>query len=77
MKLKMITWIKYLNRLINFFIVQVLLKMLLLNEKEWKVKLYHGNNPTWIQPHLSELVDEITIIRNQIDLKSPKIIIVV
>ena len=53
------------------------MKNVILNGKEWKVELYTGNNPAWIRPHLNELIEEITIMRNQIDLKSPEKIIVV
>ena len=71
------TWIKYIKRLINFFYCSSSVKNIIMNEKEWKIELYNGNNPAWIRPHLNELVEEITIVRNQIDLKSPKKIIVV
>ena len=77
MKLEDETWIKYLKRLINLFYCASVVKNITLNEKEWKVELYGGNNPAWIKPHLEELIDEITILRNQVNLKAPEKIIVV
>lgn len=71
------TWIKYLKRLINLFYCASAVKNVTLNEKEWKVELYDGNNPVWIKPHLEELFDEITILRNQINLKAPEKIILI
>ena len=71
------SWIKYLKRLINMFYCSSAVKNVSLNEKEWRIELFMGNNPAWLRPHLNDLLEEITVKRNQIDLKSPNKIIVV
>ena len=66
------TWIKYIKRLINFFYYSSAVKNVSFTEKEWDVELYNQNNPEWLQTHLKELLEKITIIRTEIDLESPK-----
>ena len=66
------TWIKYIKRLINFFYYSSAVKNVSFTEKEWDVELYNQNNPDWLQTHLKELLEKITIIRTEIDLESPK-----
>ena len=70
------TWIKYINRLINFFYYASVVKNVSLNEKEWEVELYYKNNPEWLQTHLKELINRITIIRSDLVLESPEKLIV-
>lgn len=72
-----ITWIKYIKRVINLFYCSSSVRNVSITEKEWRVELYNGNDPTWIRPHLKDLLNYIRTTRNQIDLKSPDRIIVV
>ncbi len=71
------TWIKYIKRLINQFYCSSAVKNVKLGDKEWKIELFSGNDPSWIRPHLKELTTEINVFRDQIKLKGPEKIIVV
>lgn len=71
------TWIKYIKRLINQFYCSSAVKNVILEDKEWRIELFIGNDPSWIRLHLKDLVNETNIVRNQINLEGPDRIIVV
>ena len=70
-------WKLYLTRIVNFFYQCSAVKSLNLeNDKEWKIVLKSNNDPSWIEPHLNEIKEEISILRKNAGLNGPERIIV-
>ncbi|MGC9517444.1 MAG: DEAD/DEAH box helicase family protein [Methanomicrobiales archaeon] len=71
------TWIKYLKRLINIYYCASVVKNVKLGNKEWIVELIEENDPSFIDPYLSELTDKIKISRGQYGLLEPESITII
>lgn len=70
-------WIQYIRRVVNFFYCCRAVKSLdLSDDHNWKIELNEGNNPSWINPHLSELTHNIMQIREKTGLNGPKSIVI-
>jgi len=51
---------KYLKRVLNMFYCASAVKTVNMDSNgEWRVELYHGNDPMWIRPHLNDLNTKI------------------
>ena len=67
-------WYKFLSRSINFFYRCAAVDFIRIGKRgkyfyEWFVYLYAGNDPLWLQPHVTGLVQKINAVRSSAGLK--------
>lgn len=72
------TWNKYIKRVFNMFYCASAVKIINMDSNgEWRVELYHGNDPKWIRPYLEGLTNKINDNREYWGLDELKKIIVI
>jgi len=69
-------WIEFARRTINFFYKCGAVKKIKIDEEgyssyHWQIQLHDGNDPKWLEPHLSELIKRIRDARETTKSGSP------